>query len=326
MESNNFLGKIFKKTSLQSCKYLCSSIVFDYKNNIKLCPYSNEFIIKENYDGIWLDIDYLNKKKQEYIDQNQKEISSVCVYCHLKKIKLLKRKNPVETLILSNWKYCYLNCSYCDSPKEEDLIKAKHYDLYNTIVQLFDSNIIDTKTKIIFESGDATIHPEFDKLMYYFINMGFQHIVVNSPAMRYCESIAEAIGKNICNLIVSFDSGCPYIYERVKGVNKFDIAISNIKRYLGFQLPSEKRVALKYTLVNGVNDNQKELLDWFMLARDLGVKKLAFDIEDKWFNQLKHSVPQYLKELLVFVKNMSVYNNIEIEYSDKIDSVYNSIK
>lgn len=326
MEADNFLEKIFKKTSLQSCKYLCSSIVFDYKNNVKLCPYTDEFIIKENYDGIWLDIDLLNKKKIEYIEQNKNETSSACIDCPLKKIKSFKNKMSVQTLILSNWKYCYLNCSYCNSPKEEDLVKANHYDLYNTIVQLVDSNIISTKTKIIFDAGDATVHPEFDKLMYYFINMGFENIIVNSPAMRYCESIAEAIGKNICNLVVSFDSGCPYIYERVKGINKFDIAISNIKRYLDFQLPSEKRIALKYTLVNGVNDNQKELLDWFMLARDLGVKKLSFDIEDKWFNQLKHSVPQYLKELLFFVKNMSVYNNIEIEYSDKIDSVYNSIK
>ena len=205
-------------------------------------------------------------------------------------------------------------------------MKAKHYDIYNTIFQLVDKGLVNKKTKIIFESGDATVHPEFDKIMYYFINNEIENIVINTPAMRFCESIAEAISKNMCEVVVSFDSGCPYIYEKVKGQNKFDIAISNIKRYLEFQLPSEKRVVLKYTLINGVNDNQKELLDWFILSRDLGVKKLAVDIEDKWFEQVQFSTPQYLKELLLFIKSMSEYNNFEIEFSKKIDIIYDAIK
>ena len=33
-------------------------------------------------------------------------------------------------------------------------------------VEFFDY-VINTKTKIVFEAGDATVHPEFDKLMYY---------------------------------------------------------------------------------------------------------------------------------------------------------------
>ena len=327
MGTLNFLEKILKKNSIQSCKYITSSLIFDWKNNVLVCPYKDELSLLKDYDGIWLDVSNLVKRREQLITEyNAGHYSSLCSSCSLKTEKVDDVKKSIDYFVFSNWKYCYLNCSYCDSPKEEDLVKAKHYDIYNTFVQLVDASIVTTKTKIIFDAGDATVHPEFDKIMYYLINMGFESIVVNTPAMRYCESISEAIAKNICELVVSFDCGCPYIYQRVKGLNKFDIAIANIKRYLQFQLPSEKRVVLKYTLVNGVNDNQKEILDWFMLARDLGIKKLAFDIDYKWFKQVNHSVPQYLKELLVFVKKMSVYNNIEIEFCEKIDMVYNLIK
>lgn len=327
MDSNNFFQKIFKKKSLQSCKYLCSSLFFDYENNIKFCPYHNDFTFQRNFDGIWLDVDSLIKKREQFInDFKNGKFSNICSECSFIGTSTISEKKSIDYLILSNWKYCYLNCSYCKSPKEEDLVKANHYDVYNAFLQLIEFGVVTTKTKIIFESGDATVHPEFDKIMYYLINAGFENIVVNTPAMRYCESISEAISKNICEVVVSFDCGCPYIYERVKGYNKFDMATSNIKRYLGFQLPNEKRVVLKYTLVSGVNDNQKEILDWFMFARDIGIKKLAFDIDDNWFDKLKHSVPHYLKELLIFVRDMSVYNNIEIVFSDKIEILYKSIK
>lgn len=327
MGTLDFFKKKFTNTSVQSCKYLCSSLIFDYQNNVKFCPYKNDFIFQKNFDGIWLDVQALNQKREQLIkDYSKGTYSTLCDECSFKTTKSIVEKKSIDYLILSNWKYCYLNCSYCKSPKEEDLVKVNHYDVYNAFLQLVDAGVVTQKTKIIFDSGDATVHPEFDKIMYHLINAGFENIVVNTPAMRYCESISEAISKNICELVVSFDCGCPYIYERVKGFNKFDMATANIKRYLSFQLPSEKRVVLKYTLVNGVNDNQKEILDWFMYARDLGVKKLAFDIDDSWYNQIQNFVPQYLKDLFVFVKNISLYNNIEIVFSDKIDVLYKSIK
>lgn len=327
MKFLNSFEKILRNENVQSCKFLCDSLIFDYENNIKLCPYSRTGVIKEKFEGIWLDVNSLVEKRKNYIDEFRNgKLDQNCLDCAFKTIEKKQNDKYIKNLILANWKYCYLNCSYCSSPKEEDLIKASHYDVYNSICELFDKGLITTKTNFIFESGDATVHPEFDKIMYYLINLGAENIVVNTPALRYCESISEAIAKNVCELVVSFDSGCPYIYQRVKGLNKFDIAVANIKRYLEFQLPSEKRVTLKYTIVSGVNDNQKEILDWFMFARELGVKKLALDIDEKWFNELKFFVPKYLKELLDFVNNMSIYNDIEIKFCDKVDIIYKSIK
>lgn len=325
----NFFKQINKyqnNNNHKYCKYINESIIFDYKNNVKFCPYSNLGIITSKFDGIWLDIEKLKKIKSESINIiNSINCPSTCKTCEYFSVNKKNENDGIKYLYLSNWKNCYLNCSYCDFPKEEDLIKASHYDVFQSIKQLIDSKLIDVNTTIIFNCGDATIHPEFDKLLYYFINYEIKKIIINTPAMRYCESISEAIAKNIAEVIIPFDSGCPYIFEKIKGSNKFDIVISNIKRYLAFEEPSEKRVILKYTILNGINDNQKELLDWFMLARDLGIKKLTIDIDKKWYNQIKDSIPQYLKELVTFIKTMSEYNEIKIDFCDRTSFIYNTI-
>ncbi len=320
------INKPSKSNSYKYCKFINESLIFDYDNNVKLCPLSDFGIICNKYNGIWFDIEKLNKIRSESINIiNSVECPILCKNCEYSKNNKQKDNNIIKYLYLSNWKNCYLNCLYCDYPKEEDLIKAGHYDIFQSIKQLIDSQLIDVNTTIIFDCGDATIHPEFDKILYYFINYGMRNIIINTPAMRYCESISEAIAKNIAQVIIPIDSGCPYIFGRIKGTNKFDIVISNLKRYLSFEEPSEKRVILKYTILNGINDNQKELLDWFMLARDLGIKKLTIDIDKKWYNQIKTSIPQYLKELVIFIKTMSQYNEIEIDFCDRTSFIYNTI-
>ncbi len=315
-----------KNKTCKKCKYLSDSLIFDCHNSVKLCPYSNVGLIENNFSGIWLDVDKVVSVRNELNTQINNNQIETCNNCEFLETVKDNRSSSLKYLYLSNWKNCYLNCSYCNSPKEEDLIKANHYDVFQAIEQLFDNKLIDTKTKVIFDCGDATIHPEFDKILYHFIHLEMKNVEINTPALRYCESISEAIAANMATVIVSFDSGCPYIYEKIKGSNKWDIAVSNIKRYLNFEEPSQKRVILKYTIINGVNDNQKEILDWFMFARGLKIKKLLLDVDLNFYNQVKNSLPQYLKELVIFAKKLSDYNNIEIAFSTKLDIIYKSIQ
>ena len=253
-------------------------------------------ILEFNFNGLWLDID-----------------------------KLKSLVSSLDYVVLSHWKCCFLSCSYCVEKKTDDLNTVKHFDIMPIIEQLVDNGLITKHTQIIFGCGDATLHPEFDKLMYYLINIGMKDVVINTSAMRHCHSIAEAMMKNITKLVVSLDAGCPYIYERVKGINKYDIAVANIKRYLEFENTSSTQVVINYVLLNGINDNKKEILDWFMFSRNLGVKKLSIDIDEKWYNLLD-TIPEYLKEILVFTKELSEFNNLEIEFSHRMSNLNEKIQ
>jgi hypothetical protein len=318
----------FNKTKKHtSCKHISSSLFFDYKNNIKLCPCANFSLVEQNYNGIWLDINKINSKRNEILSSFEKnEINEQCSNCIYLEQNNKPNNNFIQTLYLSNWKNCYLNCIYCKAPKEEDLVKANHYDIFSSIKQLIDAKLITKKTKIVFQCGDSTIHPEFDKILFFFINYEMEDIEIHTPALRYCESISQAIAKNIVNVYISFDCACPYIYKKVKGTNKFDITINNTKRYLAFQEPNQNRIAFEYTIIEGVNDNQKEIIDLYVFSQELGIQKLLIDIEEEFFNKIKKFPPKYLKELIIFIKNISIYNNSKIEFSQKLEYLYAAIK
>ena len=299
-----------------SCKYNNGGIIFSQDNQIKLCEKPNNcvnsnLVAVDNFNGINFDVNLLiNKIPEIKLNYKNLNIKSECAGC----ANLVKKSNSLSPCLdfveLSHWKCCFLNCSYCKRYKTDNLSEISHYDIFPVIEKMIEKKLISKKTKIIFKCGDATLHPEFDKLMYYFINYGMQDIVIHTSAQRYCHSISEAIDKKIATVIISMDCACPYIYERIKGTNKYDITMSVIKRYLDFdQASSKKSLILSYTLVNGVNDNQKEILDWYMMSKGLGVKKLYFDIDHNWYDIIKSNTPDYLKDLINFIKNLSVLNN-----------------
>lgn len=268
-------------------------LIFTEDLKVKICSSSfGEKVLDENFNGLWVDVD----KVKNCLNEGQ----------------------SLDYVVLSHWKCCFLSCLYCKEKKTDDLSTVSHFDIMPVLQQLIDANLILKTTKIIFDCGDAALHPEFDKIMYFFINYEMKDIEIHTSAMRYCHSIAEAVSKDIAKLMVSFDCGCPYIYEKVKGLNKFDIAVANIKRYLEFLGKPSKQIIIGYTLIQGVNDNQKEILDWFMFFRNLGIKKFLLDIDYKWYNFLGENVPDHLKEILVFAHELSSFNNIEIEFSKNL--------
>lgn len=286
-----------------------------------LNKFSNLFLKKEQKKKIGLEFTYDGKVKIYSEDIFEFDFNGL--WLDIDKIKNIV--SNIDYLVLSHWKCCFLSCSYCVEKKTDDLNTIKHFDIMPIVEQLIDVGLVTKETQIVFSCGDATLHPEFDKLMYYLTNFGMKDIIVYTSAMRHCHSIAEAMIKNIAKVVVSLDSGCPYIYEKVKCINKYDIAVTNIKRYLEFENPSSKQVVINYVLLNGINDNKKEILDWFMFSRNLGVKKLSIDIEERWYNQID-IIPEYLKEIIVFTKELSEFNNLEIEFSPRMSNLCEKIQ
>ena len=330
-----FISELFKKKSVEKnhlvCDFVRGGLIFSQDGLVKVCAKSScssesEFSLISNFNGLWFDTKSIKSKLNELKFKFQENsIPTECSDCCY-----LVPDKPVgnevfDFVVLSHWKFCFLNCSYCYDKKTDDLSTVEHFDIMPVIQQLIDEKLITKETKIIFSCGDATLHPEFDKLMYFFINYEMKDIEIYTSAQRYCHSVAEAIGKNIAKVIVSLDGGCPYIYERVKGSNKYDIAISNIKRYLEYQDKNRKQVIINYTLIQGLNDNKKEILDWFMHSRGLGIKKFSIDIEEKWYNTLENSVPTYLEEIIIFVKELGNFNNMDLEFSPRVNALFKRI-
>lgn len=320
----NIIKSLNKNNQKSYCKYISESVYFDFQNNVRLCPYNDFGLIQSNFDGIWLDTDKIKNIRSECSEIIcSDKIPNNCKECSFLTNSYEEQKKSLKYVYLAQWKFCSLNCIYCDFPKNDNFIEAKHYDVLPAIKQMIDTGLITTDTTFVFECGDACTHPEFDKLIYFLLNYECKNIIIKTSGLRFCQSIADVIAKSKGEVHISFDAGTRFMYEKIKRLDKYNDAIQNTKRYLSYQLPNEKNVVLSYKIINTVNDNEKELLDWFITAKNLGIKKLAFDIELKWYNSIRYSIPKYLKDIVLFIKNMCDYNNIELVFGECANIIYN---
>lgn len=320
-----------KEISKTFCNDITNGIIIGQNSEIRsYCPINENsgFLIDDNFNYIWLNTDNLLQKQEQSKEMfSQNKPCSFCNKCiDIHPCKKNDSEAPVKSLHLNHWQCCIFNCGYCNRSKTDDISTTKHFDIMPVIEQLLDKKLIDTKTEIVFDCGDATLHPEFDKLIYFFINYEMKNIVINTSALRYCHSISEAIGKNIAKIIVPVDGSCSFVYEKAKGLNRYELVMSNVKRYMEFEDKNQKRIIFKYTLMQGINDNNKEFLDFFIKSKNFGIKKLYLDIEQNWFERLMISPQNYINDIILFAENISKMNDFDIEFSPKVKLLRSIIK
>ena len=120
-------------TKNNNCKFIDDTLFFDNQNKVRFCPYYSECEAMENLDGLWLDIQTIESKRIELKNNPPDK----CNNCKLKQVS----GKQISILHIANWNFCYVDCSYCKYTKEEDLIKAKHYDIYPYIIQLMEKQL-----------------------------------------------------------------------------------------------------------------------------------------------------------------------------------------
>lgn len=78
--------------------------------------------------------------------------------------------------------------------------------------------------------------------------------------------------------------------------------------------------------MKGINDNNKEFLDFFIKSKNFGIKKLYLDIEQNWFEKLTISPQNYINDIILFAENISKMNDFDIEFSPKVKLLRSIIK
>ena len=325
---HNFSYYLKRKKKFISCEWLENGIIFDHANIIRVCcEQSHEgkgrYILEDSFNGIWIDINKILKNKQELKNMVRNNIiPDCCKGCQFLKNDFWEEKKSFSNILLTHWSNCNTRCLYCPAVRDNNLSDINHYNIIPIIEQLIDAKLINQDTKFSIAGGEASIYPEFDKLIYFLIDYGIKNININSSGIKYSPAIADAISKNLAEIVISIDSATAFLYKLIKGTDTFNVVLDNIKRYLDSEQVGEKRVILKFILLKGLNDNKKDLLDWFMLCSNIGVKKIAIDIDIAWYNEMKSNIPSYVIDLVLFAKDMSKINNIELDLYDRANIVY----
>ena len=307
-----------------TCELLENELTF-FHNQIQSCCSSQVGpIYFPNYKGEEIDWNKIvNTKKSILKDLKNGIIPKNCVGCfNLKENNEYKRTHKHFTrLIISHWLHCNCGCIYCartcfsEKEKADVPIKSKYYDFLPILKSLYEKKLLLKNSKLFvdFQGGDISVLAEFNEIIDLLIKNKVGSIRITTNNTIYQEKIAYLLKQGKCELMTSLDAGTSETYKKIKRIDKFSETISNLRRYVK-QAPNAF-VFVKYIIVKGINDNEKEVNAFLDLMFDIGVKNVSFEIDYRdimMFPQRRFDIPKHYYSLLGIFKKRCLENNVQL--------------
>jgi pyruvate-formate lyase-activating enzyme len=155
---------------------------------------------------------------------------------------------------------CNFMCSYC---AENEYLKNQKSNnkttVYNTLSLLYDLCSVDVEIELA--AGEITVSPYCGPVLEL-IRDKKRRMQIFTNASLYNENIKNLINEELVSLVVSLDSGTAETFAKIKGVDCFEKVINNLKAYKA----KSNWLDLKYIVLDGVNDNEKDIDNFVEIA------------------------------------------------------------
>ena len=92
------------------------------------------------------------------------------------------------------------------------------------------------------------------------------------------------------------------MFKNLKGID-FDFVTENIKKYLEYDL-SKECIENKYIIIPNINDSEEAIKQWVEYNENLGIQKLAIDIEAIFFSENRDNISPRLKKLVSYAEEL----------------------
>ena len=266
--------------------------------------------------------DYKNflKAKKEIINNLKKGIIHPgCVGC--KELKKKEWKGKCDKLYHMHFrlsKKCNAKCIYCLD--EVDNITPDRL-FFEDLKKLVKNRKVDKNALMEFGGGEFTLHEEFDKIFRFLLDNGFKRYKIFTSGLKYSKELEEALGFDQCEVIISPDAGDRETFIKIKQTDTYDRLWGNLERYVKAQNENKLQVKTKFLICRGINDTEKQIDLFLEKSKEIGIKKVMFDIEvrDLYIlqNKFNEELLTHLIKLIKYAKNQSEnkYNLIFEDFS-----------
>lgn len=304
---------------MKYCKFLSEGINFHLKG-INFC---NKLWKKDNYipyEGNFLE-NFLNKRDYiiNSIKNNNFELNcSDCIYLCDIDSNFISNYNKIKTVEIYHWEECNCACFYCSNRNstrlkiyEEKKYKGK-INIIPYLKKLKEKDLLDENVFMLMSGGEPTLLEEFSDLLNFFIDNNYSASILSNGIIYECLIPKLLISNRKSCLTISLDSGCRETYKKIKNVDKFDVVVENIKKYIIESKDASDGIVLKYIILEGVNDNKEEIDKWINLCAKIGVKKFLPSIEfcHSINDENKVKISEHICELYDYLKiSVKKYNS-----------------
>ena len=168
--------------------------------------------------------------------------------------------------------------------------------------------------QIGFGGGEPTMLDEFEDLINYLLDNGFDNISIPTSAIKYSPVIEKGVAMGAVNVQNSIDSGRRETFAMIKGIDAYDTVIENMRRYSS-KKAENYNVISKYIICPGYNDMKREADLWLETCEKIGIKMLMLSVENIWLKAHRHEGNKRIVDLIRYIleKGQSMFPYCEGE-------------
>ncbi len=322
-------GKIMfgfnKDREYLDCEWMKHSIHFFYDNIRMCCSNVMGVVFYDDYAGTEIDWDKIYKIRKDTVNEiNKGHFPKGCEGCCevgscLKKEKVKDFKNTITKVYIQNSMSCNAKCIYCAFGNKGT--GCRYYVLPH-IKTLIKKGILAKNASVYMSGGEITILPEFEDLLFTLLEYVTTPVEIFTSGIKYCKSIEQAFVKDKCSLLISIDSSCAETYKKIKQVDCFDTVINNLRNYISVSENAKRRITLKYIIVDDINDNETELLNFVKLVKSLGIENIRMDFDFVKYRYEKGvKIPDKYYELFDLFNKEAEKEGLNVRKYEQIENI-----
>ena len=260
----------------KGCVFLEEGINFDLNTVNDCCIMHTDGrglpVLINDYHGEMIDWEKLFETKARRIENQKQKTIYDCEGCYHLSDYNFKGIKKISEFHFSHSRVCNAKCIYCSDVYSSG---TTNYSTYPIIKDLLEKGYYASGGEATLQGGEPTMMQDFEELVNLFLQNG-TIIRVHTSAIKFSPKVADALKQNKGSVVISLDSGTKETYKKIKQVDAFELVCDSIKKYAQANIDN---VIIKYVLVPGYNDNSTEISKFFDLMKEIGIKKIAFDIE-----------------------------------------------
>ncbi len=229
-------GLNFTRTGVRFCNKLSAY----HEDNI--AAYSKDFYKQ-----------FVNEKQKIIDDCRKNIVPKYCEDCFYLEDKDWDKEDDakITEVEIFHWNQCNCACVYCGNRSETHLKitkkkgKSEFVDLYKTLKSFIKEGHFAKNVTVSFVGGEPTLLKEFNDILKLFLKQNYKmHILTNG--ILYERLFPKFLKSGTENYItISLDCGSSEMFRKIKGVDKFEDVIKNIKHYIKDSGENYKHLIIK---------------------------------------------------------------------------------
>jgi pyruvate-formate lyase-activating enzyme len=183
----------------------------------------------------------------------------------------------IKHLSLEYHSICNLKCNYCSDTYYGGM--RPKYDVKNVLSELYNNNSLEECKSVVWGGGEPLADNGFEGIFQFLTKNIHANYKIFTNSIKYSKPLNDLISKDLVTITTSIDAGSSRVFEQVRGRDKLNFVIENLKKY-SFKKP--RNVVIKYVFTNE-NYSLSEVNLFIKLIKENNLNKCYFQISFDYY-------------------------------------------